>query len=654
METKTTKAHILITVFSVLSALAIPLAAQKAPTPFGTPVAGKSAPAPTPAAQPAPAPAPATGGTAGDYSSGTAERGMDKIFDVNKDSVDLENGTMNWKGKTFNLGNSRVIRARIERYLSSPKPEDDIVAHAKILQQIEDLLSPKVLTAKNYSENYQKAWELLFKAAKYEIDAESCLTIATLVDKTVRTKQQVRGLRLSKNEQEVLRRRQSRDVIIQARTLEEKKDRAALRATGKKGQPAADVSEGSEELAHRRETLGRTDAEIRKTDTAITAIETKAKLEFQSQIFMFLLQRRFKHVTIATAFYRYTFGSSEQQLRVGDRQIKEMFPVSNFVPTMDSLDMLAREALKDVETSMRTVEQLCDTGGRYKALERLQEAFFLGEYTPKVMFFDPEKKAPLMKLWRHVQDLQRIGDERDLAGVEEVLQKISAVADDFPVAVVRSRANNARRMSNLSVLAAKQAALGGDLARAEQNVERAAKFWPSNPMLEEFANMAVARAEGVAQKIPEFDRLEKDGKTREIYTRKEEFAMVLFQDKERSEKLRIIIERALRINGMLEQAKLLKKQGNPFMAWDVLHEAAKLGPEDTEVLKAHSDFAATAAEYARCLDNAERQEAMGNFSASLAWYLSAGDMNPTSELCQRGIKRTGEALLNNARTKLAQ
>ena len=37
------------------------------------------------------------GGTAGDYKSSTAEGGADRLFNVNSDSVDLENGTMQWK-----------------------------------------------------------------------------------------------------------------------------------------------------------------------------------------------------------------------------------------------------------------------------------------------------------------------------------------------------------------------------------------------------------------------------------------------------------------------------------------------------------------------------------------------------------------------------
>ena len=61
----------------------------------------------------------------GFFESSTFERTADKIFDTDKDSFDFENGTLNWKGKTFNVGDSRMVRARFERYLAMPELSQD-------------------------------------------------------------------------------------------------------------------------------------------------------------------------------------------------------------------------------------------------------------------------------------------------------------------------------------------------------------------------------------------------------------------------------------------------------------------------------------------------------------------------------------------------
>ena len=48
-----------------------------------------------------------------------------------------------------------------------------------LLQRIERLLSPGSINASNYIANQQEAFNLLFKAAEFEIDGNSSLTIAS-------------------------------------------------------------------------------------------------------------------------------------------------------------------------------------------------------------------------------------------------------------------------------------------------------------------------------------------------------------------------------------------------------------------------------------------------------------------------------------------
>jgi hypothetical protein len=121
--------------------------------------------------------------TSGDYKSSTVEGGADRLFDVNSDSVDMENGSMQWKGKTFNLGNSRLMRARFERYLEAPPASGDVIKYIKILDQIEKLLAPNNVNPSNYYSCQQEAFNLLFEAAQYEMDGNNSLTIASQVKK---------------------------------------------------------------------------------------------------------------------------------------------------------------------------------------------------------------------------------------------------------------------------------------------------------------------------------------------------------------------------------------------------------------------------------------------------------------------------------------
>jgi tetratricopeptide (TPR) repeat protein len=303
--------------------------------------------------------------------------------------------------------------------------------------------------------------------------------------------------------------------------------------------------------------------------------------------------------------------------------------------------------LADVDAGMKAVEQLYEAGGRYKALERLQETFFLGEYCPQIMFFDPAKKTVMAGIWQDMQNLQRVGDERDLAVAEVLVKKLKEAAEDFPAAQVTSRVNNAKRASNLALFAAKQSAVSGDAAKVEQQLERAAKIWPQNPAIEDFTRIVENRADAASQKVPEFDALLKEGKLRDIFKQKEVFALALLQDKGRTEQLTAALEKVGRVDAAIVQARILKDQGNGYTAWDALQLASGISPDDPELGRARRDLAPLIADYTRAVVNAEKEDRAAHNAASLAWYLAAQDLNTGSELCRQAVKRLSVSVLES-------
>ncbi|MFM7742053.1 MAG: hypothetical protein ACKO8X_00960, partial [Verrucomicrobiota bacterium] len=206
-------------------------------------------------------PAPAQGGTAGNYSSSTVEGGADRIFDVNTDSVDLENGTMQWKGTTMNLGNTRTVRARFERYLAAPTDNGDIKRYVQILDQIQLLLSPQSLTQANYARNQQEAFNLLFKAAEFEFDAGNSLTIASQVQKAWRMNKEYQMLEISSNQLEALRKTQESVIINRADMIEMANDERS-QAAGDKAKVVTKTQTGTTELGLRVKDEARTQAQI--------------------------------------------------------------------------------------------------------------------------------------------------------------------------------------------------------------------------------------------------------------------------------------------------------------------------------------------------------------------------------------------------------
>ena len=588
------------------------------------------------------------GGTAGDYKSSTAEGGADRIFNVNSDSVDMENGSMQWKGTTMNLGNARAVRARFERFLAAPTDNGDMKRYIATLDQIQFLLSAQSINQENYYRNQQEAFNLLFKAAEFDIDANNCLTIASQVQKVWVMKQEFRQIEINKNQLETLRKMQEGIIINRADIIEDANDARTRSQGNSKNGSLGKASSGTTELGFKVKDEVRTQAQILARDSEMTALGLKAKIEFQSTMVAFLMARRYRHSMITSSFYRVLFKGGSQNIVVGAKEVKEFFPISDFVPTLESFDMLSREAIKDVSKGVQTVDDLVKQGELYGAFERLQETFFLGEFEPAIMSYPYEKKREMLALWKDLRELQRLGDEHDLGNVEGYVNKVRGRARDFPSAPILSKVTNAMNASNMSLLSAKAAALAGDNAKAEAALERAAKIWPQNPGVKDFANQVVSRQDTLAQKVPEFDRLMTESKWRDIYNKKLEYALALAQDKERSEKLRKVVNRVGELDANIQKASVLASQNNPYLAWDVIVETYKTESDDLVLAKTRSDIAPLVANYAQLIGHAEKLEKDGAEAAALTAWLSAQDLNPASPACGAAVKRLAKSVAESA------
>lgn len=614
---------------------------------------------PQPAQQPPPN-AQVSGGTAGNYSSSTVEGGADRLFDVKSDSVDLESGTMNWKGKTFNLGDTRLMRARFERYLATPPPTQDYDEYMKLLASIEARVSSMNFSDSeaNRTRNLQEAWNLLFEAAKSEYDNNASLTLANQVMKAWRERNELRNFNISLEQEKQLVKQQEAKINDRADAVTERKAGNHTLVTKTKNGTTTTTTgagvTGERELTGLEAERAETKAGLIKGGVQAGLMGVQSKLEFQSTIVTFLSQRRFRHTLIANAFYRQIYKASHQQVQVGDKEMKELFPVSNFVPSLETLDTMAREAIGDVAIGLRAFTQLDGLKERYAAFERLQETFFLGEYEPDIVRLDYAKKRTYVELARDMRDLQKFGDERDLDAAEEALGRISAVATDFPAARIRSKIRTAKQASDMAVLAAKQAALisGKDGAdKVAEQLGAAARIWPLNPSIKNFMTDMTSRADLVSQRMPEFDKLHDAGKYRELYDRKEEFAIALLQDKPRLDKLNAVLQKVGRVEALSTQAEALAAQGNRYLAWDMVMEAERADPTDSKVARLRSLLAPQVADYAKLLADAARAESENRFGPALAAYLAAQDLNRGSKFCQDALDRVSSAMLAGAPAK---
>lgn len=611
----------------------IPGAAQPA-SPVSAPVQSVSAPA-APAAPQQTAQAPNTG----IFESSTTERFADRIFDVKTDSIDT-NGNLRWKGKTFSVGDSRIVRARFERYLSMPANLGDYENYRSILAEIEAQLA-----ANNDNltlENIKYAWSRLFDAAEYQIDGDSSLVIANLVYLSWRMRDEYENFKSAENEKE-------RDVKAakfrakeKAEFMEYASDKMKRLTSRRARNPQSSPTVGTADLGYRLQDLQRQVAELATAKAMKEAVATKAVWQFQSQILAFILERKFQQAQISAMFYRHIYRGNAQELQVGREQLKDLVQVSNFTPTADALEMIAIDARKDIADGMAAVETLYDKGDRYAALERLLETFLIGEQDVALAVFSPEKREVLRKIYKDAITIKELADSKDWGGVEEVVNEISKLAADFPSREVLSKVKTAQTASNMALLAAKQAAALGAADDVKKNIEKAALLWPLNPGIQAFNDELLGLTKGISTYVKKFDENVERGNFRDIMDEAPEYGIAFKNDSERAKKLREIVVKISQIDSLIAQAAEFERQKSPYFAWDILENASRIDSADPVLARAIARLAPEVSDYVKALNRAKDAENKKEFAAALNYYLAAQKIFPASQACRMGIERVAE------------
>ena len=674
------------------------------------------APAPRPAAASAPAAAPATSSSntlnqqsqrqnasSNSLESNTLLQVIDKAFNTDSDSINPEDGTMNWKGHSYSLGQMRVFRGRFERYLSLP-PTSDETAYRKIIDQIFELLSAR--NAENAEANMQESWQLLYQAAEYEGDGGTSLGVANQVFNTWRIRDERAAQNVAELELERLRRKQQSDFVYGMNkdykdfgntsnalanaallgTLMTGDDTApdnsqvsggttnsntgpstgstsvtanttngTIRANGNGARagnnnnnrpttPPVTSGAPGEQYVHARE-LAETELKIKSIQAQRILSVTEAKLQFQTQILSLFLQRRFQHCLIAASFYRFIFKGSQQEMEVGKRDIASFMPSSDMTFSVDTLEFLSRAAINDVQDGMKAVRSNYDDHHLMGALERLEETFFLGEFVPAVTQFERDKKQQLYAIYRKIDEGRKLLDLRDYDAVIKTTGEVGKLTDDFRSAEVIAAVNACERMSTLALRAAQQMSAAGDFDKAQEMIQKAAQLWPLNPAIKTYTDGLASQADLGSQAALFFDDAYKRADFRRIYERKGELAVALMNDDKRGPQLKEVIEKMSRIEIYLAQSQELLAQNNSFAAWEQLAAATPLAPDDVVVNQRKSQLAPRVADFVGKVDLATRAETDEKLAASLTHYLAAQDLYPASQLARNGIDRVTGLLL---------
>jgi len=545
-----------------------------------------------------------------------------------------------WDGQNWNINNNRLMRARFEKYLNTPadNSEDD-KEYRNVLKKILDSLSPH----KRGNNHLQDAVSLLPRASNYRIDSNLCDSLSQAILGVYYG--QKNAVALAEQNAALNKERKLLNWNVEVATSESLIDEARRRNTksenSNKQQNQGKAVSNTGRVAGYIQRLAEIEALRIANKTKIGISEVQAKIEYQALILQFAVQRRWEHVLIATRIYRRLFrdGDGVIEIKKDSDADKMLAKGLGLTPTVTSLDMFANEVLREVDEAVVAFEFLADKNELETASKRLAEAFFIGEYLPRIRTLDREKKMKVQSFVRDADSLLSAMDVRDYKNANEIIERMRVQALDFNYSKAKAGIEFYTNMSNTSIAQAKIAAQKGNTDEYKKQMQMAIEAWPLNPQIKEQNDLFASIADVQVTTLNELDTLLAQGNKREIMKNRGRFIAAVQNDQKRKQQLESILNDVLLLEQEIAIIKGLNDNDNPWGAWEIARNAQEKFSDDNELLKLSVELGEKVSPFVRVIKRAEKLEDEKHNGMSLTWYLKAKSIYPKSNYAKDGMNR---------------
>ncbi|MBA4715704.1 MAG: hypothetical protein H2077_00110 [Verrucomicrobiales bacterium] len=545
-----------------------------------------------------------------------------------------------WDGQNWNINNNRLMRARFEKYLNTPadNSEDD-KEYRDVLRKILDTLSPH----KRGNNHLQDAVSLLPRASNYRIDSNLCDSLSQAILGVYYG--QKNAIALAEQNAALNKERKLLNWNVEVATseslIDEARRRNAKGESSNKQQNQGKAISNTGRVAGYIQRLAEIEALRIANKTKIGISEVQAKIEYQALILQFAVQRRWEHVLIATRIYRRLFrdGDGVIEIKKDSDADKMLAKGLGLTPTVTSLDMFASEVVREVDEAVVAFEFLADKNELETASKRLAEAFFIGEYLPRIRTLDREKKLKVQSFVRDADSLLSAMDVRDYKTANEIIERMRIQALDFNYSKAKAGIEFYTNMSNTSIAQAKIAAQKGNTDEYKKQMQMAIESWPLNPQIKEQNDLFASIADVQVTTLNELDTLLAQGNKREIMKNRGRFIAAVQNDSKRTEQLENILNDVLLLEQEIAIIRGLTDNNNPWGAWEIARKAQEKFSDDNELLKLSVELGETVSPFVRVIKRAEKLENDKHNGMSLTWYLKAKSIYPKSNYAKNGMNR---------------
>ncbi len=545
-----------------------------------------------------------------------------------------------WDGQNWNINNNRLMRARFEKYLNTPADNsDDDKEYRNVLKQILDTLSPH----KKGNNHLQDAVSLLPRASNYRIDSNLCDSLSQAILGVYYG--QKNAVALAEQNAALNKERKLLNWNVEVATseslIDEARRRNAKGESSNKEQNQGKAISNTGRVAGYIQRLAEIETLRIANKTKIGISEVQAKIEYQALILQFAVQRRWEHVLIATRIYRRLFrdGDGVIEIKKDSDADKMLAKGLGLTPTVTSLDMFASEVVREVDEAVVAFEFLADKNELETASKRLAEAFFIGEYLPRIRILDREKKMKVQSFVRDADSLLSAMDVRDYKTANEIIERMRVQALDFNYSKAKAGIEFYTNMSNTSIAQAKIAAQKGNTDEYKKQMQMAIESWPLNPQIKEQNDLFASIADVQVTTLNELDTLLAQSNKREIMKNRGRFIAAVQNDRKRTEQLENILNDVLLLEQEIAIIRGLTNNNNPWGAWEIARKAQEKFSDDNELLKLSVELGEIVSPFVRVIKTAEKLENEKHNGMSLTWYLKAKSIYPKSNYAKDGMNR---------------
>ena len=546
-----------------------------------------------------------------------------------------------WDGQNWNINNNRLMRARFEKYLNTPPDNDkDDNEYREVVKMILDSLSPH----KKGNKHLQNAVSLLPRASNYRIDANLCDSLSQAILGVYYGQKNANAL--AGQNAALNKERKLLNWNVEVATSENLIDEARRKSSNNDENNDTRQNQGKNisntgRVAGYIQRLAEIEALRIANKTKIGISEIQAKIEYQALILQFAVQRRWEHVLIATRIYRRLFrdGDGVIEIKENSDADKMLAKGLGLTPTVTSLDMFASEVIREVDEAIIAFEFLAEKNELETASKRLAEAFYIGEYLPRIRTLDLEKKQHVQKFVRESDSLLSAMDIRDYSTASQIIENMRETALDFNFSKAKAGIEFYTNISNTSIAQAKIAAQKGNTEEYKKQMKEAIEAWPLNPLIKEQNDLFSSIADVQVTTLNELDTLLAQGNRREIMKNRGRFIAAVQNDTKRTNDLEAVLNEVLSLEQEIAKIQGLNENNNPWGAWEISRKAQDKFSNDNELLRLSVELGEEVSSFIRVLKKAEKLERDKHDGMSLTWYLKAKSIYPKSSYAKSGINR---------------